>query len=106
MNCEIVYDAEARVKLNKAFEWFRVRSSVAQATQFLDAIDTGLAEIQAFPEAHQIIHPSGIRRSRVAGFRYSIIYLVDPDAIYIMAIAGDYRKPNYWLHRLDPNNET
>jgi plasmid stabilization system protein ParE len=69
MDYEIVYDAEARVELKKAFEWSRVRTSVTQATQFLDAIDAGLEEILTFPEAHQIIHPSGIRRFRVAGFR-------------------------------------
>lgn len=33
-------------------------------------------------------------------FPYQLVYLIEPDAIYIIALAHLKRQPNYWLYRL------
>ena len=41
-----------------------------------------------------------IRSQSVRGYPYRIVYVVESDAILILAYAHERRKPGYWLHRL------
>lgn len=67
---------------------------------FLDAVDETLAKIQNHPE---LGHPgkSGTRSWKTKRFPFRIVYLEQPDRIWIVAVAHLSRKPNYWLERLD-----
>ena len=43
-----------------------------------------------------------VRRRRVPGYKYmSIAYTVVGEAMWIVAIVPDRRRPGYWFHRLD-----
>jgi plasmid stabilization system protein ParE len=53
------------------------------------------------PEAAPPVVDTIARRKRIKRFPYVIIYTLDPDAIYIVAVAHNQRDPDYWLHRLD-----
>ena len=33
-------------------------------------------------------------------FPYNVVYLLDPDAVFIIAVAHQSRHPDYWLRRL------
>ncbi|MDA8108344.1 MAG: type II toxin-antitoxin system RelE/ParE family toxin [Betaproteobacteria bacterium] len=54
--------------------------------------------VREFPESGT---PLGSRRRRViiARFPYSIVYRHDPDAIVIVAVAHQRRRPGYWRRR-------
>ena len=47
----------------------------------------------------------GVRRKSLARFPYSVLYTVDPDVLYIVAVAHQKRRPNYWLRRLSLGDE-
>lgn len=40
------------------------------------------------------------RRTLIEGFRYDVIYRLDADEIFIVAIAHHSRRSNYWRPRL------
>ncbi|MBV9743866.1 MAG: type II toxin-antitoxin system RelE/ParE family toxin [Acidobacteriia bacterium] len=52
-----------------------------------------------FPEAAEELLP-GIRKYSLRKFRYSLIYVVEQDAIYVLAIAHQSRRPGYWITRI------
>jgi plasmid stabilization system protein ParE len=67
---------------------------------FLDRIEESLAQIQTNPDWGR----AGKLRSRswkVLRFPFRIIYLEQPDRIWIVAVAHLSRKPDYWSTRLD-----
>ena len=41
-----------------------------------------------------------VRRCFVHKFRYKVLYSVEPDHIFIIAVAHQHRKPDYWVNRL------
>ena len=67
---------------------------------FLDAAGRTLANIQTNPEFGRVGKFS-TRSWKVKRFPFRIVYLEQPDRIWIVAIAHLSRKPNYWLERLD-----
>ncbi|MCU1230684.1 MAG: type toxin-antitoxin system RelE/ParE family toxin [Acidobacteria bacterium] len=44
--------------------------------------------------------PDGARRLSIHGFPYSVIYILRPDEVYVIAIAHHRRDPDYWLPRI------
>ena len=61
-------------------------------------VEQKISRVREFPESGTTV---GSRRSRVliARFPYSIVYRQDPDAIVIVAIAHQRRRPGYWRRR-------
>lgn len=68
--------------------------------KFRNAFDDALQDINDFPEAWPQIENSSVRSKPIRGYPYSIIYLIDPDAIYIIAVAHQHKEPMYWIDRL------
>ena len=67
---------------------------------FLDAVGETLVKIQTHPEFGQPGKFS-TRSWKVKRFPFRIVYLEQPDRIWMVAVAHLSRKPNYWLERLD-----
>jgi hypothetical protein len=67
---------------------------------FLDLIEETLASIRNLPELGK---PGKLqtRSWKVKRFPFRIVYLVQPDRIWIVAVAHLSRKPDYWLNRID-----
>jgi plasmid stabilization system protein ParE len=42
-----------------------------------------------------------VRRVRVVGFPYQVVYAVLPDHVTVLAVAHNHRTPGYWASRLD-----
>jgi plasmid stabilization system protein ParE len=95
----VEFHPEAEEEMREAARWYETQSAgLGQA--FLDAVDAAAARIAANPEAFGFAGP-GIRRHLVRRFPFGILYQVEPDRIYILAIAHGRRKPNYWRDRLE-----
>lgn len=66
--------------------------------EFLDEIEQGLRRIQQFPFLWSI-YENEYRRYLLKRFPYGIIYRMDPEVIFIIAVAHLRRKPVYWRNR-------
>jgi toxin ParE1/3/4 len=89
--------------LIKAVDYYRSKNPEL-AKQFYYALDECIENIRQFPEAF-LLTQRGVRRARVDGFPYLIYYVVDPDAIFIYALAHNKRDQNYWLGRLGDDTQ-
>jgi len=65
---------------------------------FLTRVEKSIEQIQRFPESGS--RTAGeIRQSLVRGFPYSVIYRLDQESIFLLAIAHHKRQPRYWAGR-------
>lgn len=42
----------------------------------------------------------GTRRKYIMRFRYTVIYRIDVDRVFVVALSHHRREPDYWHHRL------
>ncbi|HEX6097429.1 MAG TPA: type II toxin-antitoxin system RelE/ParE family toxin [Thermoanaerobaculia bacterium] len=67
--------------------------------RFLAEVRTATTKIEAFPEIAQIIE-FGVRAKVLLSFPYSLMYVVDPGELFIVAVAHQSKRPAYWADRL------
>ena len=67
--------------------------------RFLAEIKTATRRIERYPEIAQVID-LGVRAKVLVSFPYSLMYVLDPDDLFIVAVAHHSRRPAYWADRL------
>jgi hypothetical protein len=84
---------------------------LTEAILYYDAKTPGLgdrllAEVKAatlYIEQHPEIAPiidKGVRAKVLVRFPYSLMYVVEPQDLFIVAVAHQSRRPGYWADRL------
>ena len=68
--------------------------------RYLAAFEAAMIKVCENPERYRIEHPPGIRRFRVPGFPYNILYRQSASDIEVLVVAPHRRRPGYWLGRL------
>jgi toxin ParE1/3/4 len=66
--------------------------------QFLDEVEEGLQRIQQFPRLWPI-YEDDYRRYLLKRFPFGLIYQIDPEQIFLIAVAQLHRRPGYWRRR-------
>ena len=99
----IRFEDEADAEYREAGRWYESRRP-GLGFEFFDAVDATLRQISDFPRSGQPVPriPSDlpVRRLAVKRFPYHVVYLEMPDALRILSIAHDRRRPGYWKSRL------
>lgn len=91
------FHPEARTDFREAIASYRNRST-SVATEFRVEVSDKIRRIAEAPYRWpKYLH--GTRRFVLDRFPFSIIYLDDPDAVIIIAVAHSKRKPGYWKDR-------
>jgi toxin ParE1/3/4 len=68
--------------------------------RYLSAFEAAMVKVCENPERYCAEHAPGIRRHRVPGFPYNILYRQLGSDIEILVVAPHRRRPGYWLGRL------
>lgn len=66
---------------------------------FVAAVHKAVDEIAEFPLATQV-QRADIRKKVLRHFSYNLFYAIEADAIVIVAVAHQRKRPNYWRARL------
>lgn len=82
----------------EARRWYRERSEAAEAG-FLDELDHAIAVVMDAPKRWPK-HIGGTRRYVFETFPFSLIYLFENDAVHVIAVAHERRRPGYWRKRI------
>jgi plasmid stabilization system protein ParE len=90
---------EVAEEVNDAIDFYEADSETAGG-KFEAEFRRVLQEIKAHPERGSPTLGRA-RRRRLQRFPYSIIYLIRPDHVYIVAVAHFSREWGYWLDRLE-----
>jgi toxin ParE1/3/4 len=68
--------------------------------RYLAAFSTAMAHVCAAPHRYKIEFPPHIRRCRVPGFPFNILYRQMVTDIEVLAVAPHRRRPDYWIGRV------
>ena len=94
---KIIYHPEASLELNEILEFYELQK-IGLGEKFLNCLEGYLNLILRYPHMGNVIQKK-IRRCFVYQFPYSIIYSVESESIYIIAVAHTSRRPLYWKSR-------
>jgi len=67
--------------------------------RFVASVEEAIGRILEHPERWRMIEPD-IRRCLTRIFPYSVIYSVQGETVFIIAIAHGSREPGYWKDRV------
>jgi toxin ParE1/3/4 len=93
----IVFHAEALEEMVGAAAYYEDRSP-GLGTVFLDAMEQTTRRITARPEAGPI-ERGDVRKRFVAGFPFKVLYSIEPERIFVLAVMHQRRRPGYWRGR-------
>lgn len=67
---------------------------------FLESVEAATTVIRRHPHSGTALDDV-LRQSRVTRFPYSLIYRVEEERIFILAVSHDKRRPRYWAGRAE-----
>jgi plasmid stabilization system protein ParE len=94
----VVFHPEAQAEYDAALAWYQARSLRA-AARFEAEVERLLGLIGTSPE----MFPSYDDEHRFAvlkRFPYSLVYQVQPDQVWVVAVPHSGRSPGYWRGRV------
>jgi plasmid stabilization system protein ParE len=94
---EIAFHTDAEEEMRTAAAYYEAQER-GLGDQFLDEVGEGLQRIQQFPRLWPT-YEGDYRRYLLKHFPYGLIYRIDPEQIFIMAVAHLHRRPGYWRSR-------
>ena len=97
MTYRLIIRPEAETELAEAFDWYEHRVPGLGA-DFLRAVDKAVDSILSHPLRHPTVHKS-VRRALVRRFPYQLLFLVEDDAITMIAVFHGTRDPKRWQDR-------
>ena len=91
------FHPDAVAEFNHAIEYYE-DCVIGLGLDFATEIHTAIERILSHPLAWTEIEKE-IRRCLVSRFPYGVLYSVEPDQIYILAIMNLHKDPDYWKYR-------
>ena len=73
---------------------------VGLGARYLMAFDAAMQAVCEAPERYRIELPPSIRKYRVPGFPFNILYRIVDSGIEVLGVAAHKRRPGYWTERL------
>lgn len=96
-------EPEAKQELAAAAAWYEERHE-GLGRELVEEVDAVLAAIapapNRFPLYPRVAPALGVRRAAARRFPYSIAFIDLADAVRVLAVAHDKRRPGYWVGRL------
>lgn len=98
---KLVFDELARKELIDGIEYYELEIP-GLGQRFQDEIKRVLRIIKEMPQIGSSENEN-IKRYILHKFPYKILYSLEKDHIYIIAVAHMHREPRYWVSRINPN---
>ena len=94
----VEYHPLAFEELIDSAEYYELRAE-RLGESFLDEVARAVADVSEAPERWPYFLLNS-RRRLLDRFPYSIVYLIEAEQIYILAVMHQRRRPGYWRKRL------
>jgi len=98
----IVFDELAKRELEDEIEFYEIEVK-GLGQKFQEEIKRVLRIIKKMPEIGAL-ESENIRRYILHKFPYKVLYSIEEDHIYIIAISHSHREPRYWINRTEPKS--
>lgn len=94
----VTFHEEAAAEVDEGAKYYEERVP-GLGLLFLAAVEEASEKVLANPEAFQLVGDE-IRHKVIRRFPFSLLYVIEPDRIRVIAVAHQKRRPGYWSHRL------
>jgi plasmid stabilization system protein ParE len=94
---KIIFSSLAKLELEDAIAYYELELR-GLGINFKEEIRKNINRIKKFPQAASV-ERGEIRKSLLHKFPYKILYSIEADHIFIIALAHQHRKPDYWVDR-------
>lgn len=94
----LVFFERAAEEIEHERAWYRERSPKAEASLLLE-LDHAFSSILEAP-ARWPKYVAGTRRFVLPTFPFSVIYFTEDESVFVVALAAQSRRPDYWRNRL------
>jgi toxin ParE1/3/4 len=92
------FGREADAEFTAALRYYGEISAELGA-RFYDEIDAAITDVCAHPRRYRQVDPP-VRRRLLPSFPYALLYLDEPERIWIVSVMPLKREPGYWQRRL------
>jgi len=94
---EVIFSQFARQELEDAVHYYELQYS-GLGKKFKEEIRRAVSRITMYPKAWSV-ERGDVRKYLLHKFPYNLLYSIEQDHIFIIAVAHQHRKPNYWVER-------
>ena len=95
---KVIFDKLAILEIDDASEFYELEVQ-GLGTRFREEVKLGIRRICEYPLAWTK-EKGDVRKYILYKFPYKILYSIEKDYIYIIAIAHGHRRPDYWCDRI------
>lgn len=94
---KIIFSKYAKHELADAIHFYELEFK-GLGQRFKSEIKNAVIRISKHPEAWSV-ERGDVRKCLFHKFPYKLLYAIEKDHIFIIAIAHQHRKPDYWIER-------
>jgi len=95
---KIVFSPEAQLEFEEAERYYQ-RQATYLGKEFRREVRNSLPRLRNWPLSCAL-EIGEIRRLTLSRFPYKLLYSVESDYLYVIAVAHQHREPNYWVDRV------
>lgn len=93
-----LWSRHARIEYYEAIEYYaRIDDKLGE--RFVTVVEEALEQMSRTPERFRRFE-SDLRKVRVEGFPYAVIYRIESNHLRIISVMHLHRRPGYWSGRL------
>jgi len=92
------YHEAAEAEVAEAVDYYDAKAP-GLGDRFLGELKTATRYIEEYPEIAPVIN-LGVRAKVLVKFPYSIMYVIEANTLYIVAVAHQSKRPAYWADRI------
>ncbi len=94
----VVFSQYAKQELDDAIRFYDLKLSGLGA-ELKNDVRKAVLQITEYPLAWSV-ERGEVRKCLLHKFPYKVLYSIEKDHIFIIAVAHQHQKPNYWVERL------
>ena len=93
----VIFSKLARQELDDATQYYEIEFQ-GLGKRFRREVRKASKRISEYPEAWSV-ERGDVRKCLLHKFPYKLLYSIEEDHIFIIAVAHQHRKPDYWIDR-------
>ena len=90
----------AQIEFDQAVDYYIEHAGPKLAEDFLNAVQKARQHLSEYPESGAPVSKN-MRVLHLQRFPYAVVYRITQDAIILLAVAHQRRRPLYWRKRYD-----
>ena len=94
----VIFDDLAKIELDDGKEYYEMEV-IGLGKRFKQEVKRAIHIIKKMPTIGSL-ESENIRRYILHKFPYKVLYSIEKDHIYVIAIAHLHREPMYWINRI------